>query len=125
MSRGGYRPNSGPKKGTKYRPRASKDGAVKQRRTGTPRKSMDIPADIAADAAAENLTPLEYMLRVMNNPESGKERRDRMAVAAAPFIHPRKGEGAGKKEEKDNAAKKAGSGKFAAGAPPKLAVVKQ
>lgn len=35
----------------------------------------------------ESKTPLEYMLDVMNNPEAEQGRRDRMAMAAAPFVH--------------------------------------
>lgn len=71
------------------------------------------------EAAAENLTPLDYMLKVMNDAEAEKERRDRMAIAAAPFVHARKGEGGiGKKDEKADRAKAAGSGKFAAGKAP-------
>jgi hypothetical protein len=72
---------------------------------------------------AERVEPLEFMMSIVNDPKEDKEFRARMAVAAAPFIHPRKGEGAGKKEEKSDRAKAAGSGKFAASAPPKLKVV--
>jgi len=67
---------------------------------------------------AENLDPLEYMLKVMNDPLAEKDRRDKMAIAAAPFIHARKGEGAGKKQEREERAKAAGGGKFASGKPP-------
>jgi hypothetical protein len=35
------------------------------------------------------LTPLEYMLGVVRDPTVEPERRDWMAVAAAPFIHAR------------------------------------
>jgi len=72
---------------------------------------------------AENLDPLGYMLKVMNDPQAEKDRRDKMAIAAAPFIHARKGEGAGKKQEREERAKAAGSGKFAPGKVP-LKVVK-
>lgn len=71
----------------------------------------------------EELLPLDYMLKVMNDPDDDKNRRDRMAIAAAPFCHARKGEGLGKKEEKENKAKQAGSGRFAA-SPAPLKVVK-
>jgi hypothetical protein len=77
----------------------------------------------AALEIGEKLQPLDFMLQVMNDPKEDKELRARMAVAAAPFCHPRKGEGAGKKDEKNDRAKAAGSGKFAASAPP-LRVVK-
>ena len=49
-------------------------------------------------APAEPLDPLAYMLQVMNDPRAPPERRDRMAIAAAPFVHPRVTEAAkGKK----------------------------
>lgn len=44
--------------------------------------------EILEQAAAEGETPLEYMLRVMRTSEDVK-RRDAMAIAAAPFVHPR------------------------------------
>lgn len=117
MGRGGYRPGSGPQKGTKYKPRVLKTNK-KAIPKGKASKKPDIPKDIQNDAAAENLTPLDYMLKVMNDKNTDPVRRDRMAVAAAPFVHPRKGEGAGKKEEKEGRAKAAGAGRFAAGRPP-------
>ena len=45
--------------------------------------------EIADAAAAEGLTPLEYMLEVMR--DVGGERRERLnaAIAAAPYIHPK------------------------------------
>ena len=33
--------------------------------------------------------PLEYMLRIMRDPREPAARRDEMAKAAAPFLHPR------------------------------------
>lgn len=71
----------------------------------------------------EDLLPLDYMLKVMNDKNADKEMRARMAIAAAPFCHARKGEGLGKKEERESKAKSAGSGKFAPSAAP-LKVVK-
>ena len=50
-------------------------------------------------AVAGGETPLDYMLRVMRNKKADQRRRDAMAVAAAPYVHPRlqsaivKGEG--------------------------------
>ncbi|NID06644.1 terminase small subunit [Luteibacter jiangsuensis] len=63
------------------------------------------------------LTPLEYMLKVMNNPRAEADRRDRMAVAAAPFVHGKMGE-KGKKDAKREAAASAGGGRFASAPPP-------
>jgi len=108
MASGGYRPNSGPIKGTKY----AKRGQKKE-----PKKPDAIPQDIQAEAQAENLDPLTYMLKVMNDPLAEKDRRDRMAIAAAPFVHSRI-EGKGKKDDKKAKANAAGVGKFAPGQAP-------
>lgn len=65
------------------------------------------------------MTPLDYMLAVMRDPLQEGARRDRMAMAAAPFVHIRPGDAKpGKKDEKAEAAKVAAKGKFAAAAPP-------
>jgi len=109
MPRGGYRPGAGRPPGTK----SSKKKTAKK----THGKKPSIPSDILADAKAEKLDPLEYMLKVMNDPNADPARRDRMAVAAAPFVHPRVAE-KGKKSEREDRAKKAGSGRFAPAAPP-------
>ena len=115
MASGGYRPGSGAKKGQKYRPRGSKKEPVT--------KKDEIPQDIIDDAKVENLDPLTYMLKVMNDNTVDPNRRDRMAVSAAPYLHSRKGEGAGKKAESDEKAKAAGAGRFASGKVP-LTLVK-
>lgn len=67
--RGGKRPGAGRKKGEVSKARL----AVQQR---------------AKLASTEGETPLEYMLRIMRTSEDDK-RRDAMAIAAAPYIHPR------------------------------------
>jgi hypothetical protein len=46
-------------------------------------------AQIAAEAARVGMAPLDYMISVMNDPLCDPTRRDRMAVAAAPFVHQR------------------------------------
>ena len=66
----------------------------------------------------EELLPLDFMLKLMNDPGEDKEMRARMAQAAAPYCHARKGETMGKKDEKADRAKSAGKGKFQAGRPP-------
>jgi hypothetical protein len=45
--------------------------------------------DIADAAMAQGLTPLEYMLNVLRDETVEPERRDEMAKAAAPYLHPR------------------------------------
>ena len=154
MTAGGYRPNSGPMPGTKYRPRANKKEKLLRipKKRGRPpkakvnieasivkadiikkaKKAVDIvepvvstpileattlltslaPADIENAAAAVNLTPLDYLLSVMNNPTEDKNIRIRVAGMIAPFIHPKPGERTGKKEIKEDRAKSAGQGKF-------------
>lgn len=111
MSRGGYRPGAG-------RPRGSK---IKVQ-SGKPDKA-NVQNDNTLETT-ENLDPLSYMLKVMNNPNEDKELRTRMAQAAAPYMHARKGEGQGKKNEKADRAKSAGLGKFAPSKPP-LALVRK
>jgi hypothetical protein len=66
------RPKSFPKNGGRQ-----KDAANKRTR------------EIADEAATHGLMPLEYILSVVRDPSVEPERRDRMAIAAAPCIHPR------------------------------------
>lgn len=74
------------------------------------------PADIR--------TPLQYMVWVMNNPKASPERRDKMAIAAAKYLHQVHGgaQELGKKEQKTQAAGKltASGGKLAPAKPPGL-----
>ena len=42
-----------------------------------------------AAAAATGVLPLDYMLRVMRDTAADSKRRDAMAMAAAPYLHPR------------------------------------
>jgi hypothetical protein len=44
--------------------------------------------EIAEQAAEDGITPLQYMLTVMRDPNELAERRDEMAKAAAPYVHP-------------------------------------
>jgi len=46
-------------------------------------------AKMRAEAEASGELPLEYFLRIMRDPNESDERRDRMAMAAAPYLHPR------------------------------------
>jgi hypothetical protein len=58
--------------------------------------------------AADEQSPLQYMLEVMRDPSASKSRRDRMAVTAARYLHPRPGD-KGKKNREADAARKAGA----------------
>src|SRR4051795_8259955 len=87
-------------------------------------KALDGPDGSQADTSVEpeNLEPLAYMLRVMNDPGAEPERRDRMTIAAAPFVHPRATDTAkGKKEDQAERPQAAATGRFAPRPPPKFA----
>jgi len=66
------------------------------------------PLDVALAAINKGTTPLEYMLEAMRDPGTDQARRDRMAMAAAPYCHPRMAENQiGKKETRREKAKAA------------------
>src|SRR5688500_10308706 len=73
MARGGKRPGAG-------------------RRTGNKNKSTIeremFSREVATEALAAGVSPLDYMLHVMRTSTDTK-RRDAMAIAAAPYVHPR------------------------------------
>lgn len=104
MARGGYRPGAG-------RPKGSKSKAA----TGATSPVDEEPIDAAVQE------PLDYMLQVMRDPQADQLRRDRMAIAAAPFMHARKAEAGTKKADEQGAAKRAAA-RFQAATPPKLVV---
>ncbi|WP_053842944.1 hypothetical protein [Paracidovorax avenae] len=136
MPRGGARPGAGrPKKAA---PADAPKPAAPAKRQPSARKTEAPPLDAdgyKTDASwpfgqerplappppkdLSDLTPLDFLLEVMR--DAGEELRTRMQAAqlAAPYVHAKKGE-AGKKEEKQDAAKKVAS-RFTAAAPPKLA----
>lgn len=88
-----------------------------------------MPLNLGADledgipVKQEQLTPLEYMLRVMNDPNAERDRRDKMAIAAAQYMHVKadvKEAAKTKKEEQAQAADEASSnGMFIPTQPPK------
>lgn len=76
MPRGGYRPGAG-------RPKGGGGGKVK------PAPAVKAPKLPGSTMKEAKTLPLAYMLEVMNDPEADAARRDRMAIAAAPFMHNR------------------------------------
>jgi phage terminase small subunit len=52
-------------------------------------KAPDFMVDIMLKASQAGITPAEYMMAVMNDPNADWDRRDRMAIAAAPYLHAR------------------------------------
>lgn len=108
MARGGYRAGAG-------RPR------------GTPNAKLSKTEEkvIKKSAKLENKTPLDYMLAVMNDATADDDRRDKMAIAAAPYVHQRAADQKlGKKEQQLEEAKTVGGLYAPRNAPnkPKLAV---
>ncbi len=96
MPRGGYRPGAGGS--SVLRPLAS-----------------DTPELAAAKrkASITKLTPLAYMLQVINDEALDVNLRLRAAACAAPYVHARKQEtGVGKKERDQETAKEAAVGKY-------------
>jgi len=69
----------------------------------------NFPAEVLAQTKDNpGMTPLEYMLSVMRNPEIDYVRRDRMAIAAAPFCHGKiMDQYVGKKEKKEEESREA------------------
>ena len=56
------------------------------RQKGTPNKAS---IALAAEIAASGETPLNYMLRIMRDQTAEHTRRDDMAKASAPYVHPK------------------------------------
>src|SRR4051794_5696475 len=103
MPKGGYRASSGRPREANSRRSLIQKGLA----TMASGKAPDGPDGSQADTPVEpeNLDPLAYMLRVMNDPGAEPERRDRMTIAAAPFVH----------------RQAAATGRFAPRPPPKFA----
>lgn len=102
MARGGYRPGAG-------RP-----------------KSASVKTEVEARREGEkaNMAPLDYMLSVMNDSAADEARRDKMAIAAAPYVHAKAEDAkAGKKAERQaNADSASSAGKYAVRTAPTLVV---
>lgn len=108
MAHGGYRPGAGRREGAKGAKAIASGEAVMK-------------------AHASGMTPLEYMLAVMRDVNEDPARRDRMAVAAAPFVHSRAAESApSKKDDVQARAERIahGGGRFSLRSEPRL-VAKQ
>jgi phage terminase small subunit len=106
----------------KPKPRAKKAKAAPKKAAAKPVRRQVVPVFepvLEGELIPANMDPLEYMLKVMNDPGADKDRRDRMAVAAAPFVHGRKAPVGAKEQKAAAAAAARGAGNpFAAPAPP-------
>jgi len=76
---------------------------------GRPKGSRSLALIPATTPARPDQSPLEYMLAVMRDPLADPARRDRAAIAAAPFCHRKLGD-IGKRERADLAARDAARG---------------
>lgn len=105
MASGGFRPGAGRPKGAKA-PKA---------------KAIKVAPDIKKAARKSGMSPLDYMLTVMNDSAAENDRRDRMAIAAAPFVHEKPSDKAlGKKEAaQQDAERLVSGGRFATSPAPK------
>jgi len=105
MARGGFRPGAGRPPGAKSIKQTT-PLPINARGISVP-KSLRItePPRLHPDWQ----TPLEYMLTVMNDEGADPARRDRLAIAAAPFLHGRPADARpGKKVMAEQAARTAG-----------------
>lgn len=112
MARGGFRPGAG-------RPR--KSGPGKAVDAACVAVNAAAPEAASVEVHAGQVTPLEYLLRLVNDATASAGDRFKAAVAAAPYIHARAGDTLkGKKEQAQEAAEKAATGKFAPRTGPRL-----
>jgi len=67
---------------------------------------------VEADIQPGKMLPLDYLLMVINDPNADSDRKDRLAIAAAPYCHPRliEPQKIGKKDREEEAAERAGVG---------------
>jgi phage terminase small subunit len=84
---------------------------------GRPKKQK---AEEVTIATTGNQTPLEFLLAVMNDNSVADRMRLEAAKTAAPYVHPKKGESSGKKEDDEARRKAASSGRFGRREAPKL-----
>ncbi|WP_188260859.1 hypothetical protein [Azospirillum tabaci] len=109
MARGGYRAGAGRPKGAT---KASKQ-----------EKAVERTLEAAPPESKRFKTALDFAMDVINRDDAPMDAKIRLAIAAMPFQHPKmEAAVAGKKEQKEEAAKAAAQGRFAPPAPPKLAV---
>lgn len=106
MARGGFRAGAGRPRGTSSTKLSKKEQKI-----------------VKKSAKLEKKTPLDYMLDVMNSEDVDDDRRDKMAIAAAPYVHERAADKKlGKKEQKLQDAKNAPNIYHVKRGTPKLAV---
>jgi hypothetical protein len=109
MPRGGARPGTGGARPGAGRPRKAVAAGPVALLVKAPKPKAKASAPVAV--APGQMTPLEYMLSVVNDVGADEARRDRMAQAAAPYVHPKaEAETQGKKAQRQAAAQTAEHG---------------
>ena len=122
-------PSGGARKGAGGPRLTPEMAAVKKLNRIATKAAVEIIAKTQAAGvlSAENstLTPLEYMMALIRNPLVDEARRDKLAIAAAPYFHKKLDGGGikGKKDAQNEAAKDAAIGKFRSGQAPRLTAV--
>lgn len=101
---------------------AGQPGKSGGKRSGAGRKpaevqKLEIPVPVNETLAHKD--PKVFLLALMNDLEADIKLRADAAKSLMPFMHNKLGEG-GKRDQQQDAAKKAAGGKFAATAPPRL-----
>jgi hypothetical protein len=62
----------------------------KRRGAGRPKGARNrVKVEAFRAAAATGELPVEYLLRIMRDPDAGWQRQDAAAAAAAPYLHPK------------------------------------
>lgn len=118
MPRGGFRPGAGRKPKAPVETKPNGHTGVDGFKTEDAPPGWPFGQDKPATEPSGDLSPLDFLLKVMRDENEDKGRRMQAAIQAAPYLHAKKGE-AGKKEQKQKAAEKV-AGRFSASEPPKL-----
>jgi hypothetical protein len=111
MASGGFRATSGrPRRAGAKTARPSKSAKLKSVKLVAPTKPVGRPRrPVNNPVPPLKRLPLEHKLDVMNDADQPADRRDRMAVAAAPYVHPKAADQKlGKKEVAEKEARSAG-----------------
>lgn len=90
------------------------------------REAQEKVLGVATGGTKKGKSPMDFLLSVMNDEEMPIDMRTKIANQLMPYFHARKSAATkpvGKKEEKDQKASEAASGKFRPATPPKLAAV--
>lgn len=133
MPRGGARPGAGrpkkkpeaqaaPTKRRKPLPTTDAKG-FKPEGAGPWPFGREKPLEAPPPEDLSDMSPLDYMLKVMRDPGMPVDLRMRAAQNALPFCHPKKGEASAKKDEEAARKKAAQTGRFGRRQPPALTAV--